>query len=155
MTNDITPAHLRELAAKHVWHAHGGPDETAAALRAAAEGLEASLEREVVDARAMRWSRPVTYDEIVKAHLEKEARTRDEIEDILTALTAAGLRVIAAEPSDEDVERVARGIFAHEWKVSVAEIEAQHPHEWKSMRDYWTAHARAALRAFLNGGGDE
>jgi len=65
------------------------------------------------------------------------------------------LRVVPVEPSEADVERVARAIFAHEWQVSVAEIEAQHPHEWKSMRDYWTAHARAALRAFLAGGGDE
>jgi hypothetical protein len=37
---DITPARLRDLAAKHEWHAHGGPDNTAAALRAAADRIE-------------------------------------------------------------------------------------------------------------------
>ena len=60
---------------------------------------------------------------------------------ILTALTAAGLRVVSAEPSDEDVERVARAL--------ADELDGRAPKH----RDYLLA--RAALRAFLQGGGDE
>jgi len=60
---------------------------------------------------------------------------------ILTALTAAGLRVVSAEPSDKDVERVARAISGLGEDSPVRSALAT---QW----------ARAALRAFLGGGDD-
>ena len=72
----------------------------------------------------------------------------DEASAILTALTAAGLRVVPAEQSDEDVERVARGLclgmFDPDERDDLGVIR------WTRYADS----ARAAIRAFLNGAPD-
>jgi acyl-CoA reductase-like NAD-dependent aldehyde dehydrogenase len=63
-------------------------------------------------------------------------------QDILTALTAAGLRVVPAEPSEADVERVAKAIWS-----------ADTPEPWENLskgdRSDFLLEARAAIRAFL------
>jgi len=66
--------------------------------------------------------------------------------DALDALTAAGLRIVPVEPSDEDVERAADAIWRG-YRENYAFI----------LRGRGDAQilARAAIRAFLNGGGDE
>ena len=61
----------------------------------------------------------------------------------VAALTRAGLRVVPAEPSDADVERVARALGVYHYGADT---------DWQ----YHAPQARAALRAFLaQGGGDE
>jgi hypothetical protein len=71
--------------------------------------------------------------------------THPIVEDILTALTAAGLRVVPSEPSEADVERVARALCEE------ADFDADT--DW-SLPGFQRS-ARAAIRAFLAGGGDE
>jgi hypothetical protein len=61
--------------------------------------------------------------------------------DALDALTTAGLRVVSAGPTEADVARVARAL--------ADELDGRAPEH----RDYLLA--RAAIRAFLAGGGDE
>ena len=72
---------------------------------------------------------------------------------ILIALSSAGLRVVSAEPSEADVERVA--VFARLAKArAYAKIDHRPitPHEEDEM---WRTTARAAIAAFLaQGGGD-
>ena len=83
---------------------------------------------------------------------------------ILTALTAAGLRVVSAEPSDEDVERVARALGAlfysaySDPKIWTEDLELFRTRDAMNSGGptyNLFATARAAIRAFLSGGGDE
>jgi hypothetical protein len=68
----------------------------------------------------------------------------DEIAgSILIALTAAGLRVVPVEPTEEDVERVVRAILY----TAICDADGN-----VENRDFVV---RAAIRAFLQGGGDE
>ena len=60
----------------------------------------------------------------------------EKADAILTALATAGLRVVAAEPSEADVERVANAIALEYFHKDVVE---------------WDPVARAAIRAFLRG----
>jgi len=65
---------------------------------------------------------------------------------IIAAITAAGLRVVPAEPDAETLERVAEAMAAREHGCNV----------WRSMsldmRDYWRADARAAYAEMVAGG---
>ena len=70
--------------------------------------------------------------------------------DALDALTAAGLRVVPVEPSEADVERVA---------IAVGDTYLGQPSIFfmvsDALRERLRSSARAAIRAFLNGGGDD
>jgi len=81
------------------------------------------------------------------------AECYEDADIILTALARSGLRVVPAEPSEADVERVA--VFARLAKArAYAKIDHRPitPHEEDEM---WRTTARAAIRAFLAQGGDD
>lgn len=83
-----------------------------------------------------------------------QQRMREMASDGLHALTRAGLRVVPAEPSDKDVERVARASWDEREKLAngyklngnVWWDDADVP---QNMRDTYRLVARAAIAAFL------
>ncbi|NBW17016.1 MAG: hypothetical protein EBR82_54475 [Caulobacteraceae bacterium] len=87
-----------------------------------------------------------------EVYLELRKATGDAI-DVLRGRGSSGLRVVGAEPSEADVERVARAICDSTlYEGYNEEVKAN---RFIMQRTYWQSCARAALRAFLaQGGGD-
>jgi len=82
-----------------------------------------------------------------------QQRMREMASDGLHALTRAGLRVVAAEPSEADVERVA--VFARLAKARAYAKIDHRPITSHEEDEMWRTTARAAIAAFLaQGGGD-